>query len=701
MKKISSKIIISFLLAIFLFGGIGFGVGKDNNNITIQIGAEKVLAAGGAEACGPEPVPANPSAPAYITWRKCVADAAAGIAAESLETNGWFQFKQTFKNMPGVFADKAVKTAVAVVGGFLQLIIIPVLGVILRIMAALLDQSIQFALNSVHISDVNDSIVIVWALIRNIFNITFIFILLWSAIQMIIGVASANAKKVIANVIIAALLINFSLFITRILIDAGNILATNMYNLATTNTTGSYVSISTTIMNIMGISGLFASTGADSVFSTSFFIVSVLQVITITTAIITLSYVMILMLVRNVMLIFLLVLSPIGFMGSVIPKIEEYSKMWWENLYGQVFVAPIFLIFFYLITIIGNKLTENLSAMMVTGDSGTGATTISSSGDYVQYFKYILIIILLFAAVKITKKMSGVVGEMAGKVGSFAVGAALGAATGGLALAGRTAIGGMAAKTASWGALANADAKGGLGGYAARMALKSANYTSKASFDARNTASFKGATDFIGDQTGIKVDYARGANIQKGGYIATKEKKEKEMETRAKELANVDALKVDSWHDLKQADVDAEIMKKKSKATMESALLALSIQTKRDDLLARKDTITAKERTKIEGEIDKLNEEKSLHDKFKDYDDPKKTSAADKMELEETVRRNLAKEKTEKAADARLISVAGNNSLANKRAASVVRGFKKANSKEKNEHDELLKEISKNTKPKP
>ena len=57
----------------------------------------------------------------------------------------------------------------------------------------------------------------------------FIFALLVAAIQLILG-NSKTTESTIKNVIIIALFINFSLFICRVVIDGGNILARQFYN---------------------------------------------------------------------------------------------------------------------------------------------------------------------------------------------------------------------------------------------------------------------------------------------------------------------------------------------------------------------------------------------------------------------------------------------------------------------------------------
>ncbi len=68
-----------------------------------------------------------------------------------------------------------------------------------------------------------------WAIVRDISNIFFILILLYVAIQTILGLGH-ETKKVIVQVIIMALLINFSMFFSKVIIDTSNILALVFYN---------------------------------------------------------------------------------------------------------------------------------------------------------------------------------------------------------------------------------------------------------------------------------------------------------------------------------------------------------------------------------------------------------------------------------------------------------------------------------------
>jgi len=69
-----------------------------------------------------------------------------------------------------------------------------------------------------------------WKTVRDAANIVFIFGFVWIGIRTILDYGAANTKKFLASLIIAALLINFSLFFARALVDLSNILAVEIYD---------------------------------------------------------------------------------------------------------------------------------------------------------------------------------------------------------------------------------------------------------------------------------------------------------------------------------------------------------------------------------------------------------------------------------------------------------------------------------------
>jgi hypothetical protein len=563
MKKISSKIIVSILLAIFLWSGVGgfLVLNLEIKQVSAQTDPYTTFTnpTGGLTIPTSNPVgPTNSNVPsgssgAGVNNTKPITDQAIADCQEQFkgdatainncienikgnieQQTGFLAFMKSFgKNMASAFSSALIKTVMSVNGIILQFIIVPILSTLFTLSANLLDMTTGFTLSSnlIKSSGVSLGITTTWSLIRNICNITFIFILLWTAIQTIIGIAGVNTKKMIASVIIAALLINFSLFVTRILIDAGNILAVSLYNALGVGTGG----LGSLIMQKLGLVSFWGTkdTGAVETFSVAFGVISWLQVITLLTGFIVFMYAALLMAVRTVVLIFLMALSPIGFMGDVLPQIAEYSKIWWKTLYGQIIIAPIFLLFVSLI-------------LKIASAFGDITTLPEDTKQYAAYFKYVMIIMLLIVAVKTTKKMAGPIGAAIEKYGSIAAGAALGFATGGVAFAGRTFLGRAAAQVATGEGtglsaklgkgLQTLSSKGGLGGTVSQFARNRFADVSKSTFDVRNTSSFKSVTDEIAGQTGIKVDYDRGIKMKKGGYDEWQSNLQKQEVERAKSL---------------------------------------------------------------------------------------------------------------------------------------------------------------------
>lgn len=84
-----------------------------------------------------------------------------------------------------------------------------------------------------------------WKIVRDLSNIFFILVLLYISIKVILGLGGSEVKKMIVQVILMALLINFSMFITKVVIDSSNILALIFYNRINTEYTNTTASTTT------------------------------------------------------------------------------------------------------------------------------------------------------------------------------------------------------------------------------------------------------------------------------------------------------------------------------------------------------------------------------------------------------------------------------------------------------------------------
>ncbi len=302
-----------------------------------------------------------------------------------------------------------------------------------------------------------------WAVIRDFSNILFILILLYVAFETILGIGH-ETKKVIVNVIIMALLINFSMFFTKVIIDSSNILALVFYNKLEVKTgtisatskgekdvTGEmYKKFDVTRlmtgeslnklkeMNIAGAAG--DSTKVTEEGSLPFgltmgimFIAGTIMLFAAYTFFIAgFSF-----LGRFIELWILIIFSPFAFMSYTLPVLADVKyigwKSWTEKLLATSFMAPIFLFFLYLIF----KLLPTIEDFYKNESGTQGAISLILS----IMIPALVILALLNKATSFAKKGGGYFGEMLMKGASIVGGLAVGAATGGVAALGTSTFG--------------------------------------------------------------------------------------------------------------------------------------------------------------------------------------------------------------------------------------------------------------------
>jgi len=335
----------------------------------------------------------------------------------------------------------------------------------------LLDYVLEISIRGGILNEIG-AIQIGWEIVRDLSNIFFIFILLFIAIATILQKEQYGTKALLAQVIIVALLINFSLFITKVVIDVSNVFALQFYDSLTVSG-GSVTATLRDGINLIQayntdeLEGLEDKTKVASIF---FF----LTIFYLTTAW-TFFLGALLFTGRLVAFIFLMILAPAAFLLSILPGTKKYYNQWWEMLINQAVVAPLYLFVLFIVI----RITQENAFLQPTSQD--------AFLDVSLLFNFVIIIFLLLYGLNIVKKISGEVGKQSINYGKKATGFLAGrlVAGGGGALA-RATIG----RSALWfarggGGLQEASTKSGLGGWAARRALRGADYASKTDFDVR------------------------------------------------------------------------------------------------------------------------------------------------------------------------------------------------------------------------
>src|SRR3989344_4641672 len=475
--------------------------------------------------------------------------------AHAAEPDGWFEFLR-----PTNWVSNAVSW-------LLENVILTVLGYILALVGMLLDFSIRFALDTSMFTNIT-AIAEGWKIIRDLSNIFFIFILLWIAISTILQLSSHNLKQALTRIIIVALFVNFSLFISRAIMDAGNVVANGYYNAIVkdfpVNSLTQLPSLSSAFKGLMNIQveygekATFIANVDDALKSTTNVLQKIsgssqlmnatLRVILISVAMYVFLMASFLFIARVIAFVFIMVFSPIGFIGFILPKTKQYADKWWTWLFDQTLVAPVFLILLYIVY----KVMSSPAMIAVANVNPNGNLPLGF------YFNYAILIGMLLLALKITKKLSGEMGAMVTKAGiaagTIVAGGALALTGAGAAVAGRAVIGRMAAGAAAGegrvgGTLKSMAAnkekgfKGAASRFIGQTGIKAVNRTAESSFDVRTSSLFQKGAEAVGMSLKMKSAAAEAKKAEQkekgtvGGYDRQKNERVKAEQEQARKMA--------------------------------------------------------------------------------------------------------------------------------------------------------------------
>ena len=482
----------------------------------------------------------NPDAPTGATTQ--AGPTASGVASAVGTGAGWlagalFDLQGNFLRIPLFFTMKILAGILGIVGLILD-------EVMFRTV-------VNFSEAIKAITAINS----VWATIRDLGNMAFIFILLYHGIRMVLGVSSTDIKKVIVGIITAALLVNFSLFVTKAIIDASNIATLGFYNsiaaaggnsltVQTTNQQRNQVQeiskfgFSGAFMKPLGITGLFDSSGFEKAFTTSIdqggklATVYIGSIIFMLITIFVFLAVSVLFIIRFVAFVILLIMSPLAFLALAIPGLEPMKDKYWNTLWSQALFGPLYMFYSWIIL-------RLMGPGGITGSStkslaeALAAPTVDSVSVIINFV--ILIALLLMSIIEAKKQATKggfITNNMLSK-GQAYMGAAVFGSAG---WAGRATLGRYAAKVADDKELQK---KADMGDRGARLKLAAAQLGAKSSFDARNTKVFDKVTGNIGD-LGAIGSFGKGMpwnnKIGDGGYKGAKANEKKKFEDALDEI---------------------------------------------------------------------------------------------------------------------------------------------------------------------
>jgi hypothetical protein len=481
-----------------------------------------------------------------------------------------------------------------------------------------------------------------WVTIRDFVNLFFIFGLVYIGFKMILDSDDSNTRRWLVNLIIAALLINFSLFITKFVVDFSNTMSTQIaisgFGATQTGTSATGISgawevdITTQILDLMGITSLFNTSG-DALRSASWGYIFGTAIMFLVTAFVLMAGGF-LLIIRFAMLNLFMVLSPFMFIGWILPPLSNLTSKYWDAFLRRAFFAPVYFLFLYFSLEIMKAFQQSLqqtnglqntSNVWSSADSLSAVSTTQSTMPF-----FILICIFLVASIIIAQKIGADGASASIKYGQMArqklqrgVTRSVGAGTVGVAArTGRNTIGRGSQ------ALANNDK---LKAYAARSAIgkgifKTAQYGAGASFDARNVGGVgkklnlgesakggfkkriddkvKAETKFAKDLGFTDTDTPEGQRKVAAKQAEIKAKKEAEKVEKEKEKKTAEEIKQHSNDSIESLNAAVEVAKELIEAS-KATIATKQAKFNTDDTL----TVEKREELKLEIESDKKKQE--------------------------------------------------------------------------------------------
>lgn len=358
-----------------------------------------------------------------------------------------------------------------------------------------------------------------WGTARDLANMFFILILIYIAVTIMLEADTGKTMHLLVRVLFIALVINFSFFVTRVVIDAGNFTAVQFYNQidsggATTVGSVTTKDLGASIMTAVGAEDLLkgqafenfkASVGGAGEFVT---ILVMCLFLGATYAILAAIFVAtgIKFIIRVAVLWLTIVASPLALVASTVPQFESWFKKWRDALISNSFFPVVFLFIFWLITKFAGDLS--LSGVFENFNEAVGSTNaaINIVGTMANIgIRLGFLVVMLLMGLKVADELGEFGAQAANKIGFGLPGFA-------------------ARNTVGWGASWVSQRQGLANTSVGRGVLRVAGGLSRQSFDLRNVPGVGKLNDNLGSATG------------KGGYAAGKKKREEKRQHSIEEM---------------------------------------------------------------------------------------------------------------------------------------------------------------------
>ena len=183
-----------------------------------------------------------------------------------------------------------------------------------------------------------------WKIMRNIANIVFVIVFLVVIFSQLtsFGVSNYGVKKMLPRLVIAAILVNLSFFISALAVDISNILGSSIKGVFDSINGQIAAPVASSIENGNGWAGIVGSIVAGAAGATVLYYVQLSALIpALLAAVAAIITVFLVLTLRQALIILLIVISPLAFVAYILPNTEQLFSKWRKLLMTLLLMFPI------------------------------------------------------------------------------------------------------------------------------------------------------------------------------------------------------------------------------------------------------------------------------------------------------------------------------------------------------------------------
>lgn len=193
-----------------------------------------------------------------------------------------------------------------------------------------------------------------WSSFRVLANVLLILFLLIIIFSQTIGggmIDAYSVRKIMPRLLIAAVLINLSIYIVALAVDVTNVIGKGLANLIFIpfNASGTFEFGVGTFTSALSIGGLTA--GVWALVGTAGAVMNYVMLFILLPALMAFIGAFLTLFIRQGLIVFLILVSPVAFALYCLPNTEQYFRKWWGLLLKTLLVYPIVMAIFAIATV--------------------------------------------------------------------------------------------------------------------------------------------------------------------------------------------------------------------------------------------------------------------------------------------------------------------------------------------------------------